>query len=510
MRKQALFLLAALVFLVTACGGRPGASPSASSAAPGDIIMPNGPLPQTAYEPPSPPPRRYAEITHTLIPRDDYGRIWPYVGGYIVQWWISGDLIGLCDAAGRVICDPVYNRAEILEKDGKRLYKLTENLMDAGKDVSRVTLAALDGSWAHTYEAVVYKLTGREFMAGEAFSWRPALTCDYITVCEKGKWGVIDYSGAEVLPCVYNEPVCFSEGLAAVTADDLESYSFIDVTGTVILGPYASPPQQKDEWDFTGAVFPRNHGMIFSEGRARFYDSGKYGVIDKSGRIVVPAQFDFITAFSHGTAMTVVKEAETNKRGLISATGRVLLKPADHWLSQTADGKVILDSAQGPVVFDTTSGKQTPWVNTDPMAVSVMSGNGSVVITFGEGESLSFSDALYAVPLDNGNIALSNDGTWQIVNRKGVRIAGPYDGFAESYNNGLILIRTGMSEMTDGTDNALRTLYDRDGNRILPDVYREIIPFDGRYLVRQDHNAGLVDEKGNWVIKTPIYDYLND
>ena len=64
--------------------------------------------------------------------------------------------------------------------------------------------------------------------------------------------------------------------------------------------------------------------------------------------------------------------------------------------------------------------------------------------------------------------------------------------------------------MYDEIGNTYYTLYDREGNRVLPELYREIIPFDGRYLVRQDACAGILDEQGRWVIKAPIYDYLND
>jgi hypothetical protein len=100
--------------------------------------------------------------------------------------------------------------------------------------------------------------------------------------------------------------------------------------------------------------------------------------------------------------------------------------------------------------------------------------------------------------------------TWYITDRSGAMLAGPFDGRAESFRDGFIYINAGMSDLRDGTYNAYYTLYDREGNRVLPDVYREIIPFDGRFLVRQDACAGLLDEQGNWVIKTPIYDYLND
>jgi hypothetical protein len=530
MRKPARLLLAALMLFLTACGPSPTVTPgtaaptaaesssppsaaaSVPAAAGSGVVLPNGPLPQEAYAPPAEPPRLYPEITHALIPRDDYGRLWPYVGGYAVQMWMTGEMYGLCDEAGRIVCDPVFNRVEILEKDGTRLYKMTENLADAdGKDVSKITLAALDGSWAKEYSDVLNLCQEQEFMGERAFVWRERLTYDYITVCDNGKWGAIDYEGRELLPCVYSEPVCFSEGLAAVTSDDGGSVSFIDTAGRVVLGPYAAPPQQRDEWDYTGRLLPRNHGILFCEGLARFYNNGKYGVIDKTGRVVVPAEYDFITSFSKGTAETVIMEEDTAWRGVLGADGHVVYAPGDVWFQHAADGTVLLDTPQGQMALDPVTGAQTPWVNTGKSAGASYSQSSDGVVIYWDDGPQSFPDAVNVTFLDNGNLALSRrDGTWDIVDRSGAKVAGPFDGRADNYRDGLIYVYAGMSAVRDGTDTSYHTLYDLDGNRILPDFYRMILPIDGRYLVRQDTCAGLLDEQGNWVLKTPIYDYLTD
>ena len=536
MRIAGAMLLTALSLLLTACGEplpvfRETAvpPPESVSAAAGStdkaVILPNGPLPQSAYVPPSPPPRFYAEITHTLTPRDDYGRIWPYVGGYVVQWWMAGDLIGLCDGEGRIVCDPVFNLAEIIEKDGKRLYKLTENRVDAeGKDTSKITLCKLDGSWAREYEGVAYEFPGSEYFNGSTLRWRPDFAYAHISVCENGRWGVIDYEGNELLPCKYNNPVCFSDGLAAVLSDDGETYRYIDIKGSSVLGPYKTPsPQQLNQLPFPisdpliadvkNQTLQRYYGLFFSDGLARFYENGKYGVIDREGGVVVPAQYDFITAFYEGTAEILSGSSYDNfKYGLINASGRVLCGPEDVWLTHQTDGTVLLESPGGHVVLDPETGDKSPWNSKDPVSTpSYSQGSSGVVIYWDDGKQ-SFPYAANVAFLDNGNMALSSRlaETWYIADRSGAMLAGPFDGRAEDFRNGYIYVSAGMSDLNDGTDNTYHTLYNRDGNRVLPEVYREIIPFEGRYLVRQDACAGLLDEQGNWVIKTPIYDYLND
>jgi hypothetical protein len=532
MRKQGAFIFAALLLFLSACGERPAAPASVQGSAPSlpaeasqGVILPNGTLPLTPYKPLSAPPRLNDEITDTIVPRDDYGRLWPYVGGYAVALWMSGDVLGLCDEQGRIVCDPVYNRAEIIEKDGKRLYKLTENRLDpAGEDVSRITLSKLDGSWAKDYDGVAYKFPGSEYFAGSNAAWRPGIAYDGISVCENGRWGVIDYEGNELLACTYNNPVCFSDGLAAVISDDGQTYTYIDLKGNTILGPYDTPPLQvlnntiEPITDPLTAELPtqtlrRWYGLHFSGGLARFYKDGKYGLIDLSGKIDIPARYDFIVPLGKGLAEVVTGSSYENfKYSLIDASGRILVEPGNVRIEYTADGTVILDEAQGFMVLDPKTGARTPWVNTDPTTgMSISSGSDGVVIGWDSGETLCVPDAVYAVPLDNGTIALSNgNGTWYITDRSGKKTAGPFDGRADGFWNGFINVSMGMSGVRDGTDTTYRTLYGREGNRVLPEVYREIIPVDGRYLVRQDNVAGLLDEKGNWVIKTPITDYLSD
>jgi hypothetical protein len=213
MRKYGVFITAALLALLAACAGLPSAEPSVSpSETPtaetspaqssptvtggtqsGGVLLPNGPLPESDYAPPSPPARFYADVTLSLIPRDAYGRIWPYVGGYITQMWMDGELYGLCDESGRIVCDPAYNKVELIEKDGQRLYKLTKYEQDENyRNTSKITLAKLDGSWAEEYDDVETMCYSTEFASDRVLDWRENVVYEYITMCRDGKWGVID------------------------------------------------------------------------------------------------------------------------------------------------------------------------------------------------------------------------------------------------------------------------------------------------------------------------------
>ena len=84
-----------------------------------------------------------------------------------------------------------------------------------------------------------------------------------------GKWGYIDKSGKEVIPCKYDDASNFSEGLACVSI------------------------------------------------------AGKCGYIDKSGKEVIPCKYDDAGGFREGLAL--VKNISDGRNGLIDSLGREFL-----------------------------------------------------------------------------------------------------------------------------------------------------------------------------------------
>ena len=57
----------------------------------------------------------------------------------------------------------------------------------------------------------------------------------YAAVCKNGKWGYIDKTGQEVIPCKYDWANPFHEGLASVRISFDSGYGFIDTTGREVI-----------------------------------------------------------------------------------------------------------------------------------------------------------------------------------------------------------------------------------------------------------------------------------
>lgn len=133
-------------------------------------------------------------------------------------------------------------------------------------------------------------------------------------VNKQGKWGFIDKTGKEVTPLQYRAVKFFHEGLAAVSVDDLpfSKWGFIDKNGNVIVRP-EKYTQVED----------------FREGMATVscYDPqsqpSKTGFIDKTGKEIIPLQFDAAGSFSEGLAAVYRKSLD--RWGFVDKAGKVII-----------------------------------------------------------------------------------------------------------------------------------------------------------------------------------------
>ena len=92
-------------------------------------------------------------------------------------------------------------------------------------------------------------------------------------VNKNGQNSFIDKTGKEVIPLQKEDKDSFSDGLARVFRDN-KYCSFIDKTGKIALN------------------LPYDYALSFSEGLSWVKQDNKWGCVDKTGKIVIPIQFD--------------------------------------------------------------------------------------------------------------------------------------------------------------------------------------------------------------------------
>ena len=120
------------------------------------------------------------------------------------------------------------------------------------------------------------------------------------------KWGLIDRTGRELLPCAYDEIEIFpKEECVAVRKDS--NWGLVDAQGKLLLEP---------AWE---EVQPLVNGFIPVK------KDGKWGYADASGKLVIPCTWDNAWRFSAaGTAVVTKETQEGRKRGYIDKSGRVI------------------------------------------------------------------------------------------------------------------------------------------------------------------------------------------
>ena len=253
--------------------------------------------------------------------------------------------------------------------------------------------------------------------------------------------GFIDQSGTEVVPCKYDFAYSFSEGLAAVELND--KYGFIDQSGTEVI-PY--------KYDLA---------YSFSEGLARVELNGKWGFIDQNGTEVIPCKYDVAYSFSEGLAAVRIGDLDNGKWGFIDQNGTEVIPYKYDWALPFSEGlaRVELNGKFGSI-----------------------DKNGTEVIPCKYDDVNDFSEGLAAVELNDKEFYIDKTGT-EVIPCK-------YD-WAFDFSEGLAAV-----ELNDKWG-----YIDHNGTEVIPCKYDFAYSFsEGLATVELNGKWGFIDQSGTEVI----------
>ncbi|TVY07128.1 WG repeat-containing protein [Paenibacillus cremeus] len=285
------------------------------------------------------------------------------------------------------------------------------------------------------------------------------------------KYGFMNHAGEVVIKPQYSYVSDFNEGLAMVKTS-LSHWQFIDNTGEVVLDlntPYLQVENFKDDRALVLKSFP--DGNI------------KYGYIDKSGKEVISAQFQFARSFSNGFAFVV----KNNKMCFIDVNGIRISSEYENYDSYFRD-------------TDTNFFKPGDFI--DGVAKMEVMGLDAVSIfeINKQGEEMDIPDILrnyqefYYDPSGNGLAWVYKDNLIGLVNTKTEKVIfEPKYNFNDSYYGGYTF-HEGLAAVKADTG---WTYIDVNGNWMFDPIFDRIGPFS--------EGVAYVEVKG----KDGVYGYIN-
>lgn len=259
-----------------------------------------------------------------------------------------------------------------------------------------------------------------------------------------------------VTPCVWELIMDYSEGLAAVKEKNFGGregkYGFIDRFGKMKIAA---------QWD---------EAFSFSQGLAAVKKDGKWGYINQEGECVIPFQFGMAREFNEGIA--VVQDAGTRKYGFIDMMGNIVV-PLEYDVAYTfanGFGKVRMNERNGVpetyYIFDRNGVCNPDWSNigefSEGLAWAVgnagrgyIDETGNLVIRINQG---------WGGPFCNGRAHISDSGGNQnyYITKNGNRITDVNYYRGGDFHQGYALVQEEGSRYPYGDFYII----DTDGNRL--------------------------------------------
>ena len=313
-----------------------------------------------------------------------------------------GGKTGYIDSKGKWIIQPQFFSA----------YRFSEGLAAATIDESDWKYGYVDGAGSWVIEPQFVNCL--DFSEGLAA----------VQMQEHGFWGYIDHTGKLVIPpkFQFSESVpgtegVFSDGLAQFSADGGRLWGYFDKNGNEVIKP---------QFDTTS---------VFSDGLAAVQLGEESYFINQTGQRVFESQ-DYVAAgpFSEGLAPVAVKDAGGTKYGFIDRTGKIVIQPQFDWVGRFSEGLAMFgagdkSAADATFGFIDTRGQ----IVIQPQYDYGYSSEPKAAMP----DDLNFSDGLALVTSDHGE-------TWAYIDKRGAVVIQPQTLLmATPFRNGLARLTFG-------------------------------------------------------------------
>jgi Caspase domain/WG containing repeat len=284
----------------------------------------------------------------------------------------------------------------------------------------------------------------------------------------------------------FDDAHIFKEGLALIKQNG--KWGFIDKTGKIII---------QSQFELLGGIF--ENPIIFSEGLAKIKQNGRYGYVDRTGKTVIQYQFDKAFDFKEGLAFI----EQNGKWGLIDNTGRMVVQPQFEYVSNFTEGLATIKQ-NGKYGYIDKTGKiviQPQFYLAEPFSEGLakinlngagyIDKNGRIVFQHQYYSTESFTEGLAPMYQKNGKWY-----KWGFIDKAGKIAIQPQFDYLENFSEGLAKISL----------NGKYGFVDKSGRIVIQPQFDNAGIFkEGLSLIKQNDKWSHIDKTGKIVIQPQDY-----
>ena len=387
----------------------------------------------------------------------------------------------LCASAQAAVCVRLEETAALLQRDGAVIVPpdVYEDIVSLGGDRFA---ARRDGAWALMNEE------GKLLTSAIYSDLRPA--GDLLLACRDEKWGLLRPDGTEITAFAYTRILWNgSDGFWALKTNPVDGDSDV----LYLLSCEGTETE-------TGLTLRRMGGAGEGLLAVQLPGDGLWGYCDSRGDLVIPAQYSHAGAFRSGCAAVTLNDGF----GAVNRSGEMIVPAQYDALEITSAGAILASAAgEGVKVFSPEGNEIAAYAGSESFAAAVGDGyavyGGETRIFSAEGEQMHTASGRASVSEGlNGDLIIA-DGAW---GESCAAIAGTenyhqhiyplgMDGDealyacmrvnASRYMNDLL----GEEQLAVDMDSARYGVTDGQGNILLPAEYESVAYLgEGRLLVQ--------------------------
>lgn len=429
------------------------------------------------------------------------------------------------------------NQAEIIEQQSNDI-SVTDNSQhkEGGITTSLVeSVQKYDRLYSFHQGLAIVEKEGRfgyiNFSGDEVIPCQYEKAQDFVSSCaivkKEGEYGVIDLNGNEIVPFEYemiradnNECFivmkgsrygCLGKQGNIITPCRYESFSFFHDNLARVKNNGLYGYISKDGKEVISCKY--EYAEDFSEGLALISQNDLYGYIDKNGTIVVPCKYNFAQSFSEGLAAVEMADTDgISKGGYIDAKGNEVIPckwNVSDGMHSFANGIAVVMDDQGFLGCINKKGKEVlvcVYGDIKPFGDRIMARESCFKyynLFDCNGNEISAPLPIYdaVIPSESDMIIVVKNGKAGFINKNGkATIECKFDSYLnEDTDEGWI---PGCSPFVEGISivklNGKYGAIDEQGNEIVPYIYDEIWDFSEKFAVaRIADKWGYIDAKGN-------------